>query len=404
MKTILNRFDTTQNVFFTFYFYAFEGGTSSLDEAVFLFTQKYTGPISESAKETFMNNSKRVSTQDPTNSNIVSVLSDSGINTSIDNNNNIKFECDEFVETSTPKKGSRKDPPPKNTTKKKVYADQMHTSPEVCKIGFKKIVRMYYQNVRSIDSDEKMKNFNSTYVLDYDIVIFTETWLKEKSELKFRMNAFNEHFDVYRRDRGMETPKSRGGGVLIAVSTKLYNHQVYLNGFSHLEYICVNFVSSNKSIFLYCAYIPPVGKWLSEKDFLKISEEHLKAVRSIYLRENDVLIVVGDFNISNNNLVWYTEDNVTYLPKVEKETRSLRRKLDFLDKFKQKKLHQMNKVKNQKGNMLDLVFSNGKDEISVTELPKSRGPMSKLDEFHPPLEITFSTKNWRRSRSNECLI
>lgn len=286
--------------------------------------------------------------------------------------------------TSTPIKLEKKTSPPKNVREQIVYVKDFHKSPGICKIAGKGNIRMYYQNVRSVLSDEKMKNFIATTVCDYDMVIFTETWLKEGKTFKHNMNVFNEQFDVYRHDRFEKSNKSRGGGVLIAVSAKFYSDPVFLDDFHHLEYVCVQFLNNNKSVFLYCVYIPP-------NSALEIYEDHIRAIQTIKLGGSDILIVIGDFNLPK--FVWHTEDNVTFIPEANeavRETREQSDKLSMLKEFHSKcGLHQFCNAKNDKGNVLDLVFSNCKN-ISIAELPESQVPMTKPDPSHaPPFEIRF---------------
>lgn len=352
------------------------------DKSLFEFTQKYTGTNLDDVRDFFSSHLGKMRTKDRT-SNSVNKLDDSGIDASIANTS---FDCIKNMVTSTPKKCEKKAIPPKNVPKKKVYVKDMHTSTEICKISHKDTIRMYYQNVNSIKSDEKMKNFIDTSVCDYDVVIFTETWLDEGQALKYNMNVLNEYYDVYRCDRS-ESVKSRGGGTLIAISAKLYSDPVLLKGFNHLEYICVQFLNKNKSILLYCAYIRPDSA-------IEIYEEHFKAIQSINLGKNDILIVVGDFNLPN--IIWHSKDNVTFLPKNNdsvRETRLQSQKLTKLKEFQSKcNLHQLCNDKNPKGNVLDLVFSNDIDHISIAKLPESQKPMSKPDERHAqPFVIIFDS-------------
>lgn len=347
------------------------------------FTQKYTGTKLENAKEFFTTRTNKAITRDLTDVGINKV-NDSGIGVSI---TNASFDCDKSMITSTPIKTGRKIVPPKKVQKETIYVKDMHTSMDVRKIGHKETIRMYYQNVNSVKSDEKMKNFLAASIVDrYDIVIFTETWLEEGQPLKYNMEVFNEYFDVYRCDRS-GSPKSRGGGALIAISAKLYSDPVLLKECDHLEYVCVQFFNNNKSIFLYCAYIPP-------ESTLEIYKDHIRAIRSIKLSKNDNLIVVGDFNLPN--IVWRTKDNVTFAPENNdsiRETRLQTQKIALLKELQSEcGLYQFCNAKNSKGNVLDLVFSNGIDHISIETLSESQKPMSKPDERHaPPFDIVYKT-------------
>lgn len=361
-------------------------GNIELDHSLFEFTQKYTGIEFEDARSFFRRRSIQTKTENLSN---VNELDDSGIEISIANNKSVNGDQSEsLMVTSTPKKSEPKISPQKierkkpstskNAEKKTAYMKDMHISTEVCKVISTDTIRIYYQNVNSIKSDEKMKDFISASVCEYDIVIFTETWLKNGQALKHEMSVFNEHFDVYRHNRCGST-KAGGGGVLVAVSAKLYNDTVILSEFDHLEYICVQYLNNNKSIFLYSAYIPPDSS-------LDIYEDHVKAIQSIKLRNDDILIVFGDFNLPF--LVWETKDNKTFLPQISesvREARSQIKKFNLLKELQLKcNLHQLCNGKNLKGNVLDLVFSNDTNHISIGQLPDSQKPMSKHDERHAP--------------------
>ncbi|XP_055296460.1 uncharacterized protein LOC129565513 [Sitodiplosis mosellana] len=384
--------------------------STKLDHSVFEFTQKYTGIELEDAKAFYRSHSNQIRIKG-IKDDAVNELNDSGIEISIANNNKSigDDQSNLLMVTSTPKKSAPKIVSPKKVPKKTsnaknveaktAYVKDMHTSTEVCKTAYTDTVRMYYQNVNSIKSDEKMKNFVATSVSKYDVVIFTETWLNDAQALKHNMSGFNEHFDVYRRNRS-ESVKSRGGGVLVAVSAKLYSDPVLLNRFNHLEYVCLQFLNNNKSIFLYCAYIPPDST-------IDIYADHVKAIRSINLRKDDLLIVVGDFNLPNFD--WHTKDNKTFWPEMNgsvRETRLQTQKFQLLKELQLKcKLYQFCNAKNHKGNVLDLVFSNYTDHMSIGELPESQKPMSKHDERHaPPFEIIINCEHFSTKKDSKSHI
>ncbi len=346
-----------------------------LDQSMFEFIQIYTGIGLDDARAFFSNNAELCTSGDS-----VSQPNDC-------NSGEISLASTSIMRTSTLKKCVKKTVPPKNEPKKMVCVKELHTKTEISKIFHKDSIKMYYQNVRSIKSDDKMESFNDTSVRNYDVVILTETWLDAGQPLKGQMNVLNEYYDVYRGDRPLGS-KAGGGGALIAVSATLYSDRVPLNGFDHLEFVCVQFCNESKSIFVYCAYIPPMST--STKHIYK---DHFQAIRSINVNINDILIVVGDFNIPN--IEWQSNDNKKLLPQPVTETRELTEKLAELAKLQSdRKLHQLSNYKNPKGNVLDLVFSNDADHTSVSLLPESELPLSKQDKCHPrPFEIVLNSNS-----------
>ncbi|XP_055601826.1 uncharacterized protein LOC129750788 [Uranotaenia lowii] len=76
-------------------------------------------------------------------------------------------------------------------------------------------LRMYYQNVRGLKS-KIIECFVSTSEFCYDIYAFTETWLDSSVPSS---QLFCSDYTVFRCDRNRSnSSRSRGGGVLIAVS------------------------------------------------------------------------------------------------------------------------------------------------------------------------------------------
>lgn len=359
-----------------------------MDKSWLEIIQKYTGIELDETSDYPSSHLGKMNAKDRSNDSDDSAIEVLTADTSVDRN--------QHIVTSTPKKCGKKTASPKNVPIIKENVKDMHTSTEKCKTYHEDHILMYYQNVRSIKSDNKMKAFKATSVSKYDVVIFTETWLKG-GPLKHNMNVLNEHYDVYRFDR-LRSGKSGGGGALIAVSAKFYNDRVLLEGYTHLEYVCVQFFNDNKSIFLYCAYISPDSAKSEE-----VYEDHFKAIQSIKISENDILIVVGDFNFPNT--VWHPKDDGTFLLKFKDSitvTRSLSEKLATFIEFQSKcNLHQLCNYENPIGNVLDLVFSNDIDHISINKLPASQDPMSTPDEIHaPPFEIIFNSVSKNRKNTN----
>lgn len=287
-----------------------------------------------------------------------------------------------FVETylETPKKSQRikDEPTPSTSTTPEIEnAAQLQTpripylkrdprSVEIRKVANKNSIRIYYQNVQSIR--EKQKQFNCDLARNYDVIVLTETWLLERS----RLEIFDKDFDIYRRDRS-GTFKGGYGGVLVAVSSKLYSDPVILQGFDFLEYVCLKLFHNDHFVYIYCLYMPGERK----RD---LSSQHIKAINAIEYSENDTLIVIGDFNMPG--IKWEKNDNgAGFQPKTEN---------DMLQSLKSKQLHQLNNIKNKCGNVLDLVFVNSINTISSSGVQEEHA-LSKIDGAHPPFEMTIDS-------------
>lgn len=255
-----------------------------------------------------------------------------------------------------------------------------------------KSLKIYYQNVRSIKN--KMNDFKYEIARKYHIIMLTETWLKDKARIERNMDKFSTDFEVYRRDRSADVLKDEGGGVMIAISKKIRTHRRVLDEkFNHLEYVCVEIENSEKPILLYCVYIPGSTK--------EIYEDHFDAIRSIPMNGKDILIV-GDFNLPD--IVWNTTDDVTYKPEYHFRRNDLRSnkemKFELLNKLHtdlqtEFGVYQFCGAKSKRGHVLDLVYSNKKDDIRIEPVinPKSEKHLSKADYAHVTLDIAIENIN-----------
>lgn len=75
-----------------------------------------------------------------------------------------------------------------------------------------KSIKLLYQNVRGLRTKTNLI-YNKLLLLDYDIVLLTETWLYDGI---FDSEIAPDRFNVFRRDRG-----SLGGGVMALCDNKL---------------------------------------------------------------------------------------------------------------------------------------------------------------------------------------
>ena len=112
---------------------------------------------------------------------------------------------------------------------------------------------LYYYNATSIRG--KLLDFNSHFHDDYDCISVSESWLNEfviDSEI-----LINGSYNIFRRDRNLDTSSKRdGGGVMVAVKS-LYNSKRRLDLETNIEIIWVQIeLSDNVSAFVGTVYIP----------------------------------------------------------------------------------------------------------------------------------------------------
>ncbi|XP_037045300.1 uncharacterized protein LOC119080844 [Bradysia coprophila] len=246
-------------------------------------------------------------------------------------------------------------------------------STQISKVARKDSIRIYYQNVQSIRGNRKKSQFNRNLAKNYDVIVFTETWLEQASNLQI----FDEGFDVYRCDRSTDNTYKLGyGGVLVAVSSKLYSDLVIVQGFDFLEYVCLKLLHNDHFVYIYCLYIPGELK----KD---IAPQHIKAIEAINCDKGDTFIVVGDFNMPG--IEWKSSaDNTFFQPD----------KLDPIFQLLQnKKLYQLNNIKNIRGNVLDLIFVNNPNTSKLSPVNEQQSLMPIID-VHPPFEIVIDSLNF----------
>jgi hypothetical protein len=74
---------------------------------------------------------------------------------------------------------------------------------------------IFYQNIRSLRT-KQTELFDDVISMDFQIICLTETWL---NDMCFDHKLFPDSFTIFRSYR-VSSSKSRGGGVLIAVSSR----------------------------------------------------------------------------------------------------------------------------------------------------------------------------------------
>lgn len=131
---------------------------------------------------------------------------------------------------------------------------------------------------------------------DYDVIIFTETFLDKfinDSEL------FGNNYLVYRCDRSpVNSNKLSGGGVLVAIASKLSSVLVSFVIEPLTEEIWVSLAVGLNKLFIGGVYIPPSMPVDKYKDHIKNTTDVCSR-----LNINDSVIVIGDYNLPNINWI-----------------------------------------------------------------------------------------------------
>lgn len=264
--------------------------------------------------------------------------------------------------------------------------------------AFNRDIRMYYQNVRGLRT-KTAEFFNNSLSCDYDAIALTETSLNASF---FDSELFDsKQFSVYRTDRSeLNSTYQRFGGVLTAVRTQFPSEQVLVPGIDNVEMIVVRVHLQNHSLYICCLYVPSGSSVAIYSEYLEALE---KVLSFIDLDLNDEMCVLGDFNLS---LVEWIPDHVNegtnsiddlirdrdgscdpnvLLPYEVGEGA----KADIIYLLMSNNLHQVNSVSNHYGKTLDLIFYTNPNGIEVS---KAQVPMSRVDLYHYPIEISIAAE------------
>lgn len=234
---------------------------------------------------------------------------------------------------------------------------------------------IYYQNTRGLNT--KISDFSlSVLSSDYDVIALTETWLKQSVD---NTELFGNSYFVYRCDRSsLNSNFKRGGGVLIAVKSCFSSQSVEFTTCSNLEIAIVKIVINRISIFILCLYIPSGSPRIIYDNVLSALNEFFNKT---LIGINDLLLLCGDFNLPYCKWMPHGEFPNVLVPSGTESD------LDFLNSIHSHGLFQINNVSNFMGTLLDLVFLNTYDDVSVTV---NDFPLVNIDKFHLPFEVILS--------------
>ena len=191
---------------------------------------------------------------------------------------------------------------------------------------------------------------------------------------------FDDSYSVFRKDR----PIIRGGGVLIATKNdKFSSEQIELSCAEKLEYVCIKASTKSQHVYIYNAYIPPNSS-------SEIYQAHLAAIKSISTDPEDVVIIVGDFNLPKVEWEIDSDENGALIPTVLEPQFAA----DFILGLIGIGVYQVNHIRNTKSNrLLDLFFTNDFTNVSIDHAK----PLTRVDEYHPPILATFE---WHMNTNN----
>ena len=234
---------------------------------------------------------------------------------------------------------------------------------------------MYYQNVRGLNT--KLNQLTTGILLmsvEYDIIIFTETWLQNDVS-NSELGLFN--YNIFRNDRILGD-LSTGGGVIIAVHKK-FNAKLIKNDISDKFEQCFVYITSvNYKAIVGSAYISPTFDMLKYFDHI----ECVSYIRNNYI--HDKFILVGDYNLSKVKWLPNTNNNLSCSKKINTNESIFNMAKTLELQMGRLGLHQINGFSNYKGNILDLVFTSGSRNYTQLALES----ILKIDLYHPVLEVT----------------
>lgn len=158
---------------------------------------------------------------------------------------------------------------------------------------------------------------------NFQIALFTETWLTMRSE--DLLLTLGTNYKVFRKDRSNRI----GGGVLVLFDKSLHVTLIDSNTHEDIDYICFDIYLDRKQHRIILIYKPPHA-----------NNDHLSSIISQFSGETMPLTVIGDFNIPN-------------LAEVD----------SFFNFCSGLSLNQLVNTPTRKDNILDLIFTDTPDLI-----------------------------------------
>ena len=242
------------------------------------------------------------------------------------------------------------------------------------------LVSFYYQNTRGLRT--KVEDFYvAAYDAESDVIVLTETWLNDEI---LSSQLFSQRYTVYRKDRdSIRSGKSRGGGVLIAVSNRLTSSRCTVRVDDDIEQLWINVNRDGRKIHIGVAYVPP--DLAGEVTVIGRLINSIEAVVNSSAM-SDVHMMFGDFN--QPGLTWSNSGAANFMFPDPHKSRFSTSSVAFLDGLTLLNFKQLNAIRNVNGRTLDLLFVD--EEVALCcKLSESVEPLSRVDPQHPPFIATL---------------
>lgn len=221
---------------------------------------------------------------------------------------------------------------------------------------------IFYQNVRGIKTKLHKWKTNMS-LLDYDIIVATETFLDSSVE---NSEVVSTGWNVVRRDRNRP-----GGGVLVAAKPGVVPVRTYELDTADGEDLWVKFCIRGISVLICAVYIPP-----SASDSVYFDWFH--KVESFVNDLKGNMFIIGDINL--NSASKSVNSYFAYF-------------LSFCS------LTDQNNFFNVFGGKLDVVLSRDTD-CAVQVQAAEAGGIVNVDSYHPPLDIEARLlKTWSEEKT-----
>lgn len=248
---------------------------------------------------------------------------------------------------------------------------------------------IYYQNVRGLRT-KCSDLYNNILNENYDILLFTETWLQSDIHDGELCDA---RYDVFRCDRDLRLcGKRSGGGVMISIrrdlSAKLYTGWVSDTAESLCVRVPAHRLSSQTDLFIIIVYTPPSCSGFSDRinnildNIIKLTQKH----------PNCNYLLVGDFNLP---IIQWEKDGCTVLQQGSADVQSCA--VNLVDQLHFLNFQQYNFIRNSKNNVLDLCFSNL--PLNITQPTQ---PLLKEDTYHPSILIDILDLKSKQFKEKRC--
>jgi exonuclease III len=152
----------------------------------------------------------------------------------------------------------------------------------------KTCLEIFYQNVRGLRT-KQTELFDNVCSVDFQIICLTEIWL---NDMCFDHKLFPDSCTIFRSDRVSST-KSRGGGVLTAVSSRVRSFKRRYDLQFYEECVWFEISTQNgRSLLIGNHYFPPDIK-------SEIMPKYLCSLEKTLDNRNHYVLLIGDFNVPN---------------------------------------------------------------------------------------------------------